>query len=194
MEQAELKNLPTEEKILYGTRSALAQYGLGNLSMIDISRAAGVSKATLYRHFPTKDAVLNAFCLWEEKNFCDNLSREMAQADPADRFSVLIAHSSTLSRDHPAFMRMLESDPAFVLSAMRTLYPTVKDHLYTLLIPVIENVIGDGEQDISVEQLTHCFVRILITSYLFPDEPGESTEGALRALFQKVSGSSISDQ
>ena len=84
-------------------------------------------------------------------------------------------------------MRMLESDPAFVLSAMRTLYPTVKEHLYTLLTPVFETVLGDDEQDISVEQLTHCFVRILITSYLFPDEPGESTESALMALFRKVS-------
>ena len=187
MAQNGLEALSTEEKILHGTRSALAQYGLSKVSMIDISRAAGVSKATLYRYFPTKDDVLNAFCLWEEKNFCDNLSREMAQAAPADRFSLLISHSSTLSQEHPAFMRMLESDPAFVLSAMRTLYPTVKDHLYTLLTPVFESVLGEDEQDISVEQLTHCFVRILITSYLFPDAPEESTESALMALFRKVS-------
>ena len=114
MKQVALENLSTEEKILHGARSALAQYGLSKV-------------------------------------------------------------------------RMLESDPAFVLSAMRTLYPTVKDHLYALLVPVFENILGDDEHEISVEQLTHCFVRILITSYLFPDKPGESTESALRALFRKVS-------
>jgi hypothetical protein len=52
----------------------------------------------------------------------------------------------------------------------------------------VNDVLGDREKDISVEQLTHCFVRILITSYLFPDEPGESTRDALKALFQKVAG------
>ena len=176
----------TEEKILLGTRSALAQYGLNKVSMSDISRAAGISKATLYRRFPTKADVFKEFCLWEEKRFTENLTRELEQADPADRFDILVAHSSTLSQTHPAFMRLLDSDPAFVLSAMRTLYPTVKAHLSALLTPIFGSVLKDTRQGVTVEQLTNCFVRVLLTTYLFPDEADDSTEADLKALFKQV--------
>jgi AcrR family transcriptional regulator len=186
VEQAELEQATTEEKILLGTRSALAQYGLSKVSMSDISRAAGISKATLYRRFPTKADVLKEFCLWEERRFTENLSRELQQADPADHFDILVAHSSTLSQTHPAFMRLLDSDPAFVLSALRTLYPTVKAHLSTLMAPIFENVVKDNKQGITIEQLTNCFVRVLLTTYLFPDEPNDSTEADLKALFKQV--------
>jgi AcrR family transcriptional regulator len=186
VEQTDQEHLTTEEKIFLGTGSALSQYGLSKVSMNDISRAAGVSKATLYRRFPTKADVLKEFCIWEEKRFSENLARELEQADPSDHFDILVAHSSTLSQTHPAFMRLVDSDPAFVLSALRTLYPTVKAHLSALLAPIFGNILKHNDQDITVEQLTNCFVRVLLTTYLFPDESNDCTEADLKALFKQV--------
>lgn len=47
------------ERILEVAKGAFAHRGL-NASLDDIARAAGVGPGTLYRHFPTRDALLEA--------------------------------------------------------------------------------------------------------------------------------------
>ena len=46
-------------KVIEAARAAFAQYGL-DAQMDDIARRAGVGVGTLYRHFPTKDALVRA--------------------------------------------------------------------------------------------------------------------------------------
>lgn len=50
------------EKIVAAAREVLAEYGL-TAQMDDIARRAGVGVGTLYRHFPTKDALVRALVL-----------------------------------------------------------------------------------------------------------------------------------
>ena len=50
----------TESAILSATKDLIAQHGACNISMIEISDAAQVSRATLYNHYRDKNAVLAA--------------------------------------------------------------------------------------------------------------------------------------
>lgn len=61
----------TERKlaqVLAGAREVILAHGFQAASVDDIARAAGVSKATLYRYFPDKAslfaAVMSADCIW----------------------------------------------------------------------------------------------------------------------------------
>jgi AcrR family transcriptional regulator len=47
------------ERILEVAKTAFAQYG-ANASLDDIAKEAGVGAGTLYRHFPTRDALIEA--------------------------------------------------------------------------------------------------------------------------------------
>jgi len=47
------------ERLLAAARAAFAEHGLG-VSLDEIARRAGVGNATLYRHFPTREALIEA--------------------------------------------------------------------------------------------------------------------------------------
>ena len=50
----------TESAILEGTKELIANFGLSNISMIEIADHSQVSRATLYNHYKDKNAVLEA--------------------------------------------------------------------------------------------------------------------------------------
>ena len=53
------------ERILEATYACVARYGLGKTTVEDAAREAGVSRATVYRHFPGgKDQLVAE--VWEE--------------------------------------------------------------------------------------------------------------------------------
>lgn len=48
------------EKLLAAAAAAFAEHGADDVSLEEIARRAGVGIGTLYRHFPTRDALLQA--------------------------------------------------------------------------------------------------------------------------------------
>ena len=98
-------------RILAAANLQLFRYGYNALTMDDLARELGVSKKTLYRHFPGKEAlvreVLNRFAA-EVRELADGLF-----ADPelsfATKFSRLVAAMlQRFSRMNPHFIRDLQ--------------------------------------------------------------------------------------
>lgn len=54
----------TRRRILDAAGSLLADGKLGSLSFASVARAAGVQERTVYRHFPSKDDLLEALWSW----------------------------------------------------------------------------------------------------------------------------------
>jgi AcrR family transcriptional regulator len=69
-----------EEKLIAAARDAFAENGVAT-SLEDIARRAGVGIGTLYRHFPTRPALLEAVYLEEVQEICSSADR-FAAADP----------------------------------------------------------------------------------------------------------------
>ena len=59
----------SREAILVATRRAIIERGPGRLTLSAVAAAAGVSRPTLYRWFPTKEDLLVAFADYEEQQF-----------------------------------------------------------------------------------------------------------------------------
>jgi AcrR family transcriptional regulator len=93
----------TRAGLLAGAARALAEHGLRRSTMQSIAAAAGVSKATLYNHFRTKDEVVTALFATE----VDRLTA-LAGAVPPDR--ALAALSDELGA-HPVLRRLAETEP-----------------------------------------------------------------------------------
>src|SRR5215211_5007193 len=72
------------EKVLAAAREAFAEGG-ESTALEEIARRAGVGIGTLYRHFPNRQALLEALYLGEVEDVC----RSAAELDGADPWEAL---------------------------------------------------------------------------------------------------------
>src|ERR1700733_16054222 len=76
----------TEERILRATLRLVGRRGVKRLGMQEVSEAAGVSRATLYRYFPSKERLIDAVAIFDEQTFAEGLATSLALVeDPSDR-------------------------------------------------------------------------------------------------------------
>src|SRR5947209_10180827 len=88
------------ERILEGARSAFAEFG-ADAQMDDVARRSGVGVGTVYRHFPTKEALLVELVRQKFRLFADRARQ--ALEDGGDAFEALVdlmrANAETAARD-----------------------------------------------------------------------------------------------
>ena len=79
------------ERILDVAKEAFARHG-ANASLDDIAKQVGVGPGTLYRHFPTREALLQAVYRAELEKLADaeqKFSQTMAPADALRALSLI---------------------------------------------------------------------------------------------------------
>jgi len=74
--------LRNQEKLVAAAREAFAEGGTST-SLEEIARRAGVGIGTLYRHFPSRQELLEAVYIGELEAICD-CAAELAELDPWD--------------------------------------------------------------------------------------------------------------
>jgi AcrR family transcriptional regulator len=122
-----------------------------------VAAEAGVSRPTLYRWFPSKGALLDAFGRYEQAKFdagiaavIEGLTGE-ARLDAVLRFIVEFQHSSSLRR-------MMEVEPEYVVQQMRRALPITRRRL----LPYFQ-----GSDAFTVATIV---TRIALSHALLPDD------------------------
>jgi AcrR family transcriptional regulator len=77
------------ERILVAARGACAQHG-ANVQMDDVAREAGVGVGTVYRHFPTKDALIEALVAEKLRVTTENIRAALEIEDPWEAFATAL--------------------------------------------------------------------------------------------------------
>jgi AcrR family transcriptional regulator len=92
----------TESAILEGAKKLISQFGLSNISMIEIADASQVSRATLYNHYRDKSAVISALITAEVEFMIDLANKAGTPADALEKLSLYISTDGALAsmRDH----------------------------------------------------------------------------------------------
>ena len=100
------------EKVLGAAREAFAEGG-ESTALEEIARRAGVGIGTLYRHFPNRQALLEAVYLGEVEEFCrataelpDDIDPWDALTDWFDRFVAYLATKRALAGELLNYMDM----------------------------------------------------------------------------------------
>jgi AcrR family transcriptional regulator len=106
------------EKVLAAAREAFADGG-ESTALEEIARRAGVGIGTLYRHFPNRQALLEALYVNEVENVC-RTAAELESADPWDAlndwFERLIGYFATKQALAGELLNYVERDaPLFQL-------------------------------------------------------------------------------
>jgi len=104
-------------RIVDATLSCIARFGLAKTTLDDVARAAGCSRATVYRAFPGgKDALMKAVVDTEVSRLFSELAVAMGEA--GDLEDVLVAGMTLAARrigGHPALSFLLVHEPEVVL-------------------------------------------------------------------------------
>jgi AcrR family transcriptional regulator len=106
------------EKVLAAARDAFAEGG-ESTALEEIARRAGVGIGTLYRHFPNRQALVEALYVNEVEDVCRSAA-ELEQADPwealNDWFERLIGYLATKQALSAELLNYLDRDaPLFQL-------------------------------------------------------------------------------
>jgi AcrR family transcriptional regulator len=81
------------ERILEAARHAFAEHG-ASAQMDDVARGAGVGVGTVYRHFPTKEALIDALVAEKVRTTTDNMRLALEIDDPWGAFAAALRRNA----------------------------------------------------------------------------------------------------
>jgi AcrR family transcriptional regulator len=109
-------NSEVGERIVGAALRCLARFGLSKLTLDDVAREAGCSRATLYRYFPNKSSLLFAVVATEVARLRRGLEEAVAGAATVDEVVTSgAAFGARELRRHEALQFLLAVEPGAVL-------------------------------------------------------------------------------
>ena len=110
---------PISTRILSATLQQAELVGIRRTTMEDVARRSGVGRATLYRRFPTKDALIDALVLSEARRYLEGSARARAHAETLeDRLVYGTVFTVTFLRDHALLKKLLRTEPETILPSL----------------------------------------------------------------------------
>jgi AcrR family transcriptional regulator len=154
-------------RILDAVHVVLSRSGHENLQLSDVAAEAGVSRPTLYRHFGSREGLLEAFSLYEQDNFDAGIAAAIAGHSGPDRLDAalqfIVEFQNTLTA-----RSVVDIEPGHVLAEMRRVLPSMQTRL--------RHVIPGENADIAASAV----VRIAVCHYLVQGATPEQFLAELR--------------
>ena len=157
----------TRRRILAATFVVLARSGREKLMLSEVAAEAKVSRPTLYRYFPSKEALLDAFGLYEQDNFDAGISSAMAGLSGAERLDAALQFVVDFQRTYSLGF-LVDTEPEHVLTQMKRVMPILQTRIERLI---------HGENP---ELAAAAVVRIAVCHYLVGDDDREQFLAELR--------------
>ncbi|MBL7488096.1 TetR/AcrR family transcriptional regulator [Frankia sp. AgW1.1] len=172
----------SREAILAASRRVVLRGGPGRLTLSAVAAAAGVSRPTLYRWFPTKDDLLAAISTYEREQFDLGLRAVVrAQRGPGPRLDAALRYLVTYL-DGVLDADPIGADPRFALQSLNEHLPEQTQSLVRLLGNAVYQVPAVRRGELSSEQAAEMFVRVAYSHYLVPHPEPEVLLANLRAF------------
>ena len=179
---------PVRERLLDAAEGCLEQFGPQKTSMEDVARAAGMSRATVYRYFENRDALLLGVASRQASSLAAEAISYLAQ------FNTI---SDWLVEGLLFTLRELPSRPVFA-SLVTSLDSRASGNLFlgstglvqigvNVLQPIFANAMAQGRlrDDVDPEMLVEWLLRVLWTYLNTPSQVATDEEG-MRKLFRMM--------
>jgi AcrR family transcriptional regulator len=161
---------PTEQKILRGAIDALARRGSRSLSMSDVALAANVSRATLYRYFPTKEAVLEAVSEYISTTFirgADCIAHTVKE--PTERLKAIMSLQLKLATEE-FIARITEVEPGLVLKFLADHYERHVGAMRRVLDPLYDQMEETTGLELDRDVLSASVLRMQLSLVIVPPD------------------------
>jgi AcrR family transcriptional regulator len=104
------------ERILVAAMQQVEDFGVRRFTIDDVARCVGVSRVTIYRHFPKKDRLIEAVLLHELHKFLRDVR---AAVEPCETLEASLVEgfvfALTFLREHRLLNRLLRTEPELLL-------------------------------------------------------------------------------
>ena len=161
---------PTQQKILLGAIDALGRRGSRSLSMSDVALAANVSRATLYRYFRTKEAVLEAVSEYISTTFirgADRIARTVKE--PTERLKAIMSLQIKLATEE-FITRITEVEPGLVLKFLADHYERHVDAMRRVLDPLYDQIEAATGFEVDRDILSGSVLRMQLSLVIVPPD------------------------
>jgi AcrR family transcriptional regulator len=128
------------ERVLEGGLVSIGRYGLARTTVDDVAQASGVSRATIYRHFPGgREQIVADTVAWEQGRFFRRLGEAVAGAPD---LCVLLENALVFARkalaEHVVFQRVVETEPERLLPLLTVESFRILPLIGGFLVPYLE--------------------------------------------------------
>ena len=166
------------DRILDAAETLFATHDAATVGMNEIARAAGCSRATLYRYFENRDALYTAYVHREAYRVFSGLGERLdATAAPAVRLVEGIIESLRLVRDSPALSSWFAPTQRPIGGEMAERSEVIRGLTEAYLRAL-------GMTD--VERLARWLVRVMISLLVFPGRDAADERTMLEEFVQPL--------
>lgn len=131
---------PNAARILDAAEECFSRYGFGKTSMEDIARAAGLSRRSVYRHFPDKTALFNEVAATRARIFLDEIVRRTSERDGLSAQIEEVARlTNRFMREDPISAALLRADPDSLARMVTTEAREMLGMAMDAIVPLIED-------------------------------------------------------
>jgi AcrR family transcriptional regulator len=109
VETPDIQDTAKRRQIIEGARQIFMRDGFDGASMNDITRAAGVSKGTVYAYFPSKEALFEALIREDRRIQAERICRFSADDENVERVLREIARNIAAAVTQPGHMAHLRT-------------------------------------------------------------------------------------
>lgn len=160
--------------------------GIAKTTMEDIAREAGAGKATLYRYFPNKTAVVDALVARENERFTRRLTRAVAEADTAaHKIESAFVAALDFLRSHSMLNKSLREEPDILLPYLTLRSGPMVQTGMRIFREVIDAGVRSGEfRPVHPEWAAETIFRLVMSFFSLPplairvDDPAQVREYA----------------
>ncbi len=159
--------LTMRDRLLEATYTCIARFGLAKTTVEDVVKASGISRATIYRHFPGgRDELLRETVAWEIGRFFIELGDRVRDAPDLTellRLGLEFAHQSV--QEHEVLRKMLDTEPERLLPLLTTESTKSLPFIASFLMPYLEREARNARlrDDVDIERAADYLARGILS-------------------------------
>jgi AcrR family transcriptional regulator len=174
------------ERVLVATYACVARFGMGKVTVDDVVKESGVSRASIYRLFPGgKDQLLRETVGWEMSRFFTRLADQVSDAPDFASLverGLVFAHRSLV--EHEVLQKVLVTEPDRLLPLLTVEQDRVVRYVTAFLLPYLERErqAGRVRAGLDVERAADHVARMILSLISSPGRWDLADPDALRRL------------
>ncbi|HET9074892.1 MAG TPA: TetR/AcrR family transcriptional regulator [Solirubrobacteraceae bacterium] len=109
------------ERILASALDQIGDFGVRRFTVDELARRVGLSRVTIYRHFPSRGEVVGAALLYELRGFLTEIEERVATIEnPEARLTEAFVQVIVGLRRHAMLQRLVRTEPELLLPLLTT--------------------------------------------------------------------------
>jgi AcrR family transcriptional regulator len=174
--------LGVRARLLEATYTCVARYGMAKTTVEDVVKVSGVSRATIYRHFPGgRDELLRETVAWEIGRYFSQLGDHVRDApDLAELLRRGLQFARRSLREHEVLRKILDTEPDRLLPLLSTESTRTLPFIASFLMPYLyrEEAAGRLRPGVDVERAADYLARAVLSLIASPgrwdlEDPGQ---------------------